>query len=103
MPTAMEEHWRAYSQGDWLHIHRSWTGMCIYRARIAENQLMEIGFRSDAQESFPDLYAFGPPELFESLARSLLEAKPSNRTAQTRVTRAQECYACFIDSEALNR
>lgn len=35
VPRAMEQKWFAFLEGDWLQIHRSWTGICVYRVRFA--------------------------------------------------------------------
>jgi hypothetical protein len=34
-PQAMEDKWRIHMEGDWLHFHRSWTGLRIYRLRFS--------------------------------------------------------------------
>lgn len=34
IPDAMEDHWFMYCEDDVLHYHRSWTGYCIFEARI---------------------------------------------------------------------
>lgn len=35
LPTAMEEKWFAWFDGSVLHLHRSWTGFCIYQVNFA--------------------------------------------------------------------
>ncbi len=34
IPEAMEDHWFMYCEDDVLHYHRSWTGYCIFEAKI---------------------------------------------------------------------
>jgi hypothetical protein len=36
IPEEMEDKWFIYWQDDTLHLHRSWTGVCIYVLRFAE-------------------------------------------------------------------
>lgn len=33
-PESMEDKWFIFAEGDWLFLHRSWTGICIYSARF---------------------------------------------------------------------
>jgi hypothetical protein len=35
VPQEMEDKWFIYLEGDVLHLHRSWTGVCIYRVEFA--------------------------------------------------------------------
>lgn len=35
VPASTDERWFIYLDGDWLAIHRSWTGHCLYRVRFA--------------------------------------------------------------------
>lgn len=34
IPETMEDKWFICFEGDWLYFHRSWTGICIYQARL---------------------------------------------------------------------
>lgn len=34
VPREMEDKWFAFVEDEWLHLHRSWTGVCIYEARL---------------------------------------------------------------------
>jgi len=34
IPEAMEDKWFYFMEDDWLYIHRSWTGYCIYQVKI---------------------------------------------------------------------
>ena len=34
IPEAMEDHWFMYFEDSIIHYHRSWTGYCIFEARI---------------------------------------------------------------------
>ena len=35
IPQAMEDHWFSYFDGESLNLHRSWTGVCVYRVHVA--------------------------------------------------------------------
>jgi hypothetical protein len=35
VPNTMEDKWFVYFESPWLYIHRSWTGLCIYKVRFA--------------------------------------------------------------------
>ena len=34
IPRVMEDKWFIYIDEDWMHLHRSWTGFCIYQVRL---------------------------------------------------------------------
>ncbi len=36
IPREMEDKWFIFLEQDWLYIHRSWTGNCIYQLEINE-------------------------------------------------------------------
>jgi len=36
IPEVMEEKWFIYMEGDWLYLHRSWTGLCVYMIRFKQ-------------------------------------------------------------------
>ena len=36
IPESMDDRWLVYMEDDVLHIHRSWTGFCIYQVRFQE-------------------------------------------------------------------
>lgn len=38
LPAAMEEKWFAWFEEAVLHLHRSWTGFCIYQVRLVKKQ-----------------------------------------------------------------
>lgn len=33
-PHDMDERWFMYVEEDWIYLHRSWTGFCIFKAKI---------------------------------------------------------------------
>jgi hypothetical protein len=33
----MEERWHIFFRDPWLHLVRSWTGFCVYKARVEKN------------------------------------------------------------------
>jgi hypothetical protein len=37
VPKQMEDKWFIYYEQPWLHLHRSWTGFCVYQVRFATN------------------------------------------------------------------
>lgn len=37
LPMVMEEKWFAWCEGSVLHLHRSWTGLCIYQVRFEKS------------------------------------------------------------------
>ena len=38
IPEVMEEKWFIYMEGDWLYLHRSWTGYCYYMVRFEQTR-----------------------------------------------------------------
>jgi len=34
IPVSMDDKWFFYLEDDWLHIHRSWKGFCIFQVRL---------------------------------------------------------------------
>lgn len=34
IPNAMEDHWFMYYADDTIHYHRSWTGYCLFEAKV---------------------------------------------------------------------
>jgi hypothetical protein len=34
IPRDMDDRWFIYLEGEWLYLHRSWTGFCIYQVRL---------------------------------------------------------------------
>jgi hypothetical protein len=37
IPQQMEDKWFIFLEGDWLHMHRSWTGVCVFKVRFREH------------------------------------------------------------------
>jgi hypothetical protein len=35
IPQDQDDKWFIYLEGEWLHVHRSWTGSCIFQLHIA--------------------------------------------------------------------
>jgi len=33
-PQEMDERWFMYVEEDWIYLHRSWTGFCIFKAKL---------------------------------------------------------------------
>ena len=38
IPEQMEDKWFVFYTSPWLHVHRSWSGFCIYEVRFNEGQ-----------------------------------------------------------------
>jgi hypothetical protein len=36
-PESMDDRWHIFFKDPWLHFVRSWTGFCIYKARLEQN------------------------------------------------------------------
>ena len=34
IPQVMEDKWFIFLEDDWLYLHRSWTGLCVYKLRF---------------------------------------------------------------------
>lgn len=34
IPHVMEDKWFIFLEDDWLYLHRSWTGLCVYKLRF---------------------------------------------------------------------
>src|SRR5271165_1195746 len=70
IPGEMEQRWFAFFESGWLYLHRSWTGMCIYKVRFEP--------RDDGQFEIAEVWANRDPEQFtpdndEEDASNLLE------------------------------
>lgn len=37
LPHEMEDKWFIYYEDGWLYFHRSWTGYCLYKARLIKD------------------------------------------------------------------
>ncbi|WP_345950040.1 hypothetical protein ABDD95_01015 [Mucilaginibacter sp. PAMB04274] len=33
-PKDMEDRWLMYVEAEWVYLHRSWTGHCVFKARV---------------------------------------------------------------------
>ncbi len=33
----MDDKWNMFFEDGWLHLHRSWTGICVYQSRVERN------------------------------------------------------------------
>ncbi len=36
IPQQMEDKWFIFLEGDWLRLHRSWTGVCVFEVRFSQ-------------------------------------------------------------------
>ena len=36
-PRGTDDRWLIYLKDDWLYVHRSWTGFCIFKVNIADD------------------------------------------------------------------
>jgi hypothetical protein len=57
LPRDMDDKWFIYREGDEIFFHRSWTGMCVFVARIEEDidgsTLVEAAVRHDPKARSP--------------------------------------------------
>jgi hypothetical protein len=57
LPEEMEDKWFAYFENEWLFIHRSWTGFCIYQVHLvpsgSEYSMDEIWVNGDTDQFTP--------------------------------------------------
>jgi len=73
IPEQMEDKWFIYHQDDWLHCHRSWTGVCIFQAHFKGTSsgwtVSQVRVNRD-----PEQYQ-GPSDAYDlQLLRFLIEA-----------------------------
>jgi hypothetical protein len=54
----MEDKWFIFVEDDWIYLHRSWTGFCIYAAKLEQ--------RGDAHE-IVEAWVNREPEQYESV------------------------------------
>lgn len=38
IPREMEDKWFIFLEGDWLYLHRSWTGTCVYKVQLQQKE-----------------------------------------------------------------
>jgi len=57
LPKEMEDKWFAYFENEWLYIHRSWTGFCIYQVHLVS---------SGSVYSIGEIWVNGDPNQFTS-------------------------------------
>ena len=50
IPQEMEDKWFGYMEEDTLHIHRSWTGFCIYIVKISEGDKHSVVANRDPEQ-----------------------------------------------------
>ena len=44
IPQVMEDKWFQYMEDNWVYFHRSWTGYCVYKIKIAGDT--DTGYRT---------------------------------------------------------
>ena len=67
IPRDMDDRWLMFMEGDWLYIHRSWSGIGIYQVRFSGNAIAEAWVNRD-----PTLYAETDDESDSETLLSLL-------------------------------
>ena len=72
VPEAMEDKWFIFFEDDHLYIHRSWTGICVFRLRIVEvdSEFKVIQAHLNSELESPD-FAY-QTELLDFLIQNLL-------------------------------
>ena len=84
IPQEMEDKWFVFFDGTTLHVHRSWTGFCIYQVTFAEQDgkhaiAHAVVNRSPAQ--WPAMDQTDDVELLDAVLTSLLLAERAPRRA----------------------
>jgi len=71
IPRDMDDRWFLYVQDDWVYLHRSWTGHCIFKLKLEVSSgnvmLTDIHINRD-----PDQYRSINPEADKDEANSVL-------------------------------
>ncbi len=62
IPVSMDDRWFFYLEDDWLHIHRSWTGYCIFQVRLEKFEdgysIAEAWVNDDPEQRYDKLLLF---------------------------------------------
>ena len=73
IPDSMDEKWFVYYESPWLYLHRSWTGICIYKVQFEfindHFQIVEAFVNQD-----PSQYKVTDDEQEVTLLRTLLNS-----------------------------
>ncbi len=73
VPEAMEDKWFIFSEGEWLHFHRSWTGQFIGKIRFGREGSTYVTRELHVIPGDPSGGILPPePELFDTLISGLL-------------------------------
>ena len=86
VPRSMEDKWFVFFESPWLHVHRSWTGSCVYQVRfIASAAGVEIAEAIANREA--GQYGESDPDADARRLLSLLESvvQRNHRYANVRV------------------
>ncbi|MEH2240617.1 hypothetical protein [Nostoc sp.] len=74
IPEQMEDKWFIFYEAPWVYLHRSWTGLCIFKVRfevVGENvKIAEVQVNRD-----PAQYSNTDDERDASLLRILLDLR----------------------------
>jgi hypothetical protein len=81
VPQQMEDKWFIYYEEPWVYAHRSWTGYCIYMARLAA---------TDGGHTIAEVWANRDPAQYHersaandaALLAILLDGRAGRRTAE---------------------
>ncbi|MBV6627050.1 MAG: hypothetical protein KI793_29625 [Rivularia sp. (in: Bacteria)] len=62
IPVSMDDKWFFYLEKDWLYIHRSWTGFCIFQVRLERfedgYEIIEAWVNDDPEQRYDKLLLF---------------------------------------------
>ena len=62
IPVSMDDKWFFYLEDDWLHIHRSWKGYCIFQVRLEKFEdgysIAEAWVNSDPEQRYDKFVLF---------------------------------------------
>lgn len=67
IPRDMDDRWFCFAEDDWLYLHRSWSGLCVYQVRLRGAAITEAWVNRD-----PEQYRETDDEIDSRLLSSLL-------------------------------
>jgi hypothetical protein len=79
IPQDMDDKWFVYFEDDWLFLHRSWTGYCVYQVRLEPSEegykIVEVWANGDSCQFRPET-----PEESKRLLLDLLSYLASHKS-----------------------
>ncbi len=68
VPEEMENKWFVFQEGDKLHLHRSWTGILVFRITVTAGRLHDVEFNHEQFNGTDEEAATSLGNLVDSLA-----------------------------------